>query len=203
MVHELSINVQVRNKMIVRFMSHLIFSLLFILSGCEKDEEPSSAKRDYKNKGNNTFLKQESLWEKGKLFSVDGEKLSLIKVLLPWNTKEEIHRAKEYYENVFPYVTALALSHNGKYLAWGDWSENVFIWDQKYDNIITVNDSTISRPKIEKQERAREDFKRLNDYYVKYIQEHGREPSEEEFMRSFDKIGFKFSSSFADIFKFG
>lgn len=44
MRHELSMNVLAGNKMVLRFISPLIFSLLVVLSGCEKDKETSSAK---------------------------------------------------------------------------------------------------------------------------------------------------------------
>lgn len=71
--------------------------------------------------------------------------VKLIKSIRPWSPAR-IKLMKRQDE--LPDVTAMALSPNGKLLAWGDMENNVFIWFSQEDKLIVVKDTTVAKPQI-------------------------------------------------------
>ncbi len=71
----------------------------------------------------------------------DDNKPKLVKVLKPW-TDERIKLMDRHP----PGVNAMALSPNGKLLAWGDEQDNVFLWFSQEDKLIVVKDTTVNKP---------------------------------------------------------
>ena len=108
------------------------------------------------------------------------KKIKLVKVLFPWRTEEDITRAQKYYPDGFPSVTALAISPDGNEYAWGDQGGNIFLWRQDSDQMVSIRDSTVRRPKAVKRNVEQERQQLFLDFDRQFTKKHKRFPTQEE-----------------------
>jgi len=74
---------------------------------------------------------------------LDTNKPKLVKSIRPWTDERMKLIEKESPDALI--ITAMALSPNGKFLAWGDQQNNVFLWFSQEDKLVVIKDTTVTK----------------------------------------------------------